>query len=237
MAVVAGLGLIGGLAAACFTKAYGVIFLGEPRSDHARAGHDPAPAMQRVMLTLAALCGLVGLGGFAIVPQLAPAVTRLSHLPPTAVVPVLGGTVLWLLVGVSVVGVVVGLLAAVALLERARRLARQEVGASPTWDCGYAAPTPRMQYTASSFAEPIVGLFHAVLRTRRRGAAPEGLFPAAAACHTETPDVAEVVVWRPAFTALADAFGRLHGLQHGRVQAYVLYIAVALLVLLVWGLW
>jgi hydrogenase-4 component B len=36
---------------------------------------------------------------------------------------------------------------------------RGPVGAAPTWDCGYAAPAPTMQYTSSSFAQMLVGLF------------------------------------------------------------------------------
>jgi hypothetical protein len=81
-----------------------------------------------------------------------------------------------------------------------------------------------------------VTLFGGVLRTRVHGTPPLGTFPDRASLATETPDVAEAMAWRPAFAAVADASERLHAIQHGRVQLYVLYIAVALLVLLAVGL-
>ena len=61
LAVLAGLALIGGLAAACFAKVFGVVFLGEPRSGHVAHAHDPGSAMRLPMVVLAAGCVLVGL--------------------------------------------------------------------------------------------------------------------------------------------------------------------------------
>ena len=59
--VVGGLALIGGLAAACFTKAFGIVFLGEPRSDEAAHAHEAGAAMRWPMIVLAGLCVLIGL--------------------------------------------------------------------------------------------------------------------------------------------------------------------------------
>ena len=59
--VVGGLALIGGLAAACFTKAFGIVFLGEPRSDGAAGAHEAGAAMRWPMMMLAGLCVLIGL--------------------------------------------------------------------------------------------------------------------------------------------------------------------------------
>ena len=106
-----------------------------------------------------------------------------------------------------------------------------------TWDCGYAAPTARMQYTASSFAQPLTELFRLVLRTRVRLVAPDGPLPGASRCWSrETPDVCREAVFRPAFAGIRRALDRLRWLQHGRMQLYVLYIVLTLLALLVWKL-
>ena len=59
--VVGGLALIGGLAAACFTKAFGIVFLGEPRSGEAAHAHEAGAAMRWPMVVLAGLCVLIGL--------------------------------------------------------------------------------------------------------------------------------------------------------------------------------
>ena len=149
---------------------------------------------------------------------------------------VLGWDVGRILLAVGLLGALFLLLVLVLARLRVGWLRGREVGSSPTWDCGYAAPNARMQYTASSFAQPILELFVPVLRTRTDEVKPAGLFPTGARLATETPDVAASSVFRPAFGALARLAERLHVLQQGRVQVYVLYIALALLVLLVWQL-
>jgi hypothetical protein len=75
-----------------------------------------------------------------------------------------------------------------------------------------------MQYTASSFAQPITELFSAILRTRERGSAPEGYFPLHAATATETPDIFREGLFKPAFEAVSGAAWKLRILQHGRIQ-------------------
>jgi hypothetical protein len=105
-----------------------------------------------------------------------------------------------------------------------------------TWDCGYARPTARMQYTASSFAQPLTTLFLAVLGTRTRLLPPQGPFPLRAALVTETPDVFRAALFHPAFAAIERALARLRVLQHGRIQLYVLYIVLTLIALMLWKL-
>src|SRR2546428_10657652 len=61
LVVIAGLALVGGLALACFTKAFGVVFLGEPRGQHTAHAHEAGPPMRIPMPTLAAGCLLLGL--------------------------------------------------------------------------------------------------------------------------------------------------------------------------------
>ena len=70
------------------------------------------------------------------------------------------------------------LLAAIAGL-RQLLLSRRQCGKVLTWDCGYAAPTVRMQYTASSFAQPVLELFGFFLRTKKNITIPDTYFPSA----------------------------------------------------------
>ena len=67
LATIAGLALIGGLAAACFTKAFGIVFLGQPRSEHAEQAHEVGLAMVMPGVVLAAACILIGLLGASVV--------------------------------------------------------------------------------------------------------------------------------------------------------------------------
>ena len=235
LVVLAGLALIGGLAAACFAKVFGVVFLGEARSGHVAHAHDPGAAMRLPMVALAAGCALVGLVPAALVGRMGGALEPLTRLPADAIEPTLALAVAPL-TQVSVAAGVLLVLAGALVLWRRGQLARRPLGEAGTWDCGYARPTPRMQYTASSFARPLTLLFAGFLRTRTTRVAPSGPFPQQAALATETPDVFRDALFRPAFRMASGTLARLRWLQHGRVQLYVLYILLTLVALLVWKL-
>jgi hydrogenase-4 component B len=235
LVVIAALALIGGLAVACFTKAFGIVFLGEPRGEHAAHAHEAGHAMRIPMQTLAAACLLIGMLSPVVVRALAPLLEQVTGLPPERVgleVAQAAGTL------GSITMCALGLVALAAVLTALRRsvLSRRLVNQAATWDCGYVQPTPRMQYTASSFAQPLTDLFGPLLATRRRVSPPEGLFPRAASFSTDAPDACREHLYRPAFNGIGRTLSAFRWLQHGRVQLYVLYIGLTLLVLLVWKL-
>ena len=235
LAVIAGLALIGGLAAACFTKTFGIVFLGEPRSEQAARAHEAGAAMRWPMVLLAAACVAIGLCAPLMVRPLAGVLPSVSRLSADSVAENLAnadGPLRWVVVGS---GAFLALVAGLAWL-RLRLLAGRTVSESVTWDCGYAQPTARMQYTASSFARPVTERFGPLLRTRRKLSQPEGIFPREASLTTSTPDAARDVLYQPAFTGIGRGLAKMRWLQHGNVQLYVLYIALTLLVLLVWKL-
>jgi formate hydrogenlyase subunit 3/multisubunit Na+/H+ antiporter MnhD subunit len=233
LAIIA-LALAGGFAAACFARAFGIAFLGEPRTTAAASAHEASRWMTAPMGILAAACLALGLAGpFLLAPLhtviavlAGPAVVAHANLA-AAVTPLRLVTVcalaLWLVLGLLV------------LLRRAL-LARRPVTSSVTWDCGYAAPTARMQYTASSFGQPLVELFPFVLHGSRHGEPVTDLFPANTTLATRTPDPLHHRIYAPAFVGLARLAARRKPLQSGQTQLYVLYIAVTLLALLVWKL-
>ncbi len=234
-AMIAGLATIGGLAAACFAKAFGIVFLGEPRSDHVRHGHEPGWAMRAAMAILAFGCVAVGFLAPQAVAALQPVIGSLTGLGPGVVADGLFLVIeplWWVLPALGFFVLMLGLL----VWLRRRLLAGREVSLSGTWDCGYARPTGRMQYTASSFAQPLTNMFSFFLRTRRRFEAPDGFFPGHAALHTETDDFFRQNLFRPVFRGIEGLSLWLHCLQQGRVQVYILYVAVTILVLLVWNL-
>ena len=219
LVVIAGLAMIGGLAAACFTKAFGVAFLGEPRSEHAAHAREVGPAMRLPMQLLAAACVVIGVASPALVGALAPVLTEVTGLPSASVQAQVMRTAGPL---GSVTGCALGLLAlvVVVLALRRRLLGGRPVGEVVTWDCGYVQPSPRMQYTASSFAQPLTELFGLLLGTRHRLSRPEGFFPEAASLSTETPDICRERVYRPVFSGLGRGLLAFRWLQHGRVQLY-----------------
>ena len=233
LATISGLALIGGLAAACFTKAFGIVFLGEPRTQHAKDAHEVGAAMLVPGFLLAAACVFIGLFGSSVVRSMGPLISSLTGLPLITV----GQSLAQAAYSVARVGYFGALLIGVVTLlslVRAMALTRRRVVTAVTWDCGYAQPSPRMQYTASSFAQPLTEAFGMLLRTRRVLTAPEGLFPQRAEFRTHTDDPYESYIFRPVFGAINRAMAYVRPLQQGRVQFYVLYIAVTVLILLLW---
>ncbi|NLE61617.1 MAG: hypothetical protein GX616_24960 [Planctomycetes bacterium] len=232
---VAGLALIGGLALACFAKAFGVVFLGEARSAGAAGGHECGWLMRVPMLVLAAACVAIGLLGPLAVLSLARTIAVVGGMPENVVRATIANPcdVLIAVVGISVILL---LLTAGLIVLRRRLLADRVVSSTVTWDCGYARPTARMQYTASSFAQPLTRFFQPFLRTRTALTPPVEYFPPSASFASHTDDVWREKGYSPVFRGAAWAFSKLRWLQHGRVQTYVLYIAVTLLALLLWKL-
>jgi NADH:ubiquinone oxidoreductase subunit 5 (subunit L)/multisubunit Na+/H+ antiporter MnhA subunit len=224
VAAVTTLALVGGLAAACFVKAFGVVFLGEPRTPAAAGAREVPRAMLAAMAVLALACFAIGLApqlavgllegavrGFD--PALAGAAPRLADAAPFGAVSLAAALLLAALAG----------LAAWALGRRRRPALR-----TVTWDCGYAAPSARMQYTSASFADGLVALFRwalwPVVDAPRLAREP---FPGPARLHSELPDPVLDRVTLPAARWLADASRWFRWLQRGRVHAYVLYVLAA----------
>jgi len=233
LALIAGLALIGGLAAACFTKAFGIVFLGEPRTEHASHTQEAGWAMRLPMLLLAVGCVLIGLFAPFVVGALQAVLENTTGLRHEVIRENLAAAAGPL--ALVVVGTVAFLLVLVALvLLRRGLLAGRRVEQGVTWGCGYAQPTARMQCTASSFVQPVMTLFSWLLGTHRRLQRPEGIMPANASLTTETPDLCHGNLYRPGFLKVNWGLSKLRRLQQGQVQLYVLYIAVTLIVLLAW---
>jgi len=233
LAALSGLALIGGLAAACFAKAFGIVFLGHPRTEHAENAHEAGLAMLAPGFILAAGCIAIGLFGSAVVRSMAPLISTVTGL---SLIPV-GQNLAEASNSVARVGYFGAVLIGLAtLLSLARRIALspRRVATAETWGCGYASPSPRMQYTGASFAQPLTEIFAAFLQTHQSFTGLEEFFPQAAEFHTHTDDPYQSYVFRPLFRGISRGMTYLRPLQQGKVQLYVLYIAITLLALLLW---
>jgi hydrogenase-4 component B len=218
------LAMTGALALACFVKVCGIVFLGLPRTEAAAQAHESGRLLRAPMLVLAAACVAVGLAPALFWPLIARAVATWepswSGGSPPAPLRSLGHLHVALLA-----------LAATAAGGLWLRVARNGVRRAPTWDCGYAAPTPSMQYTAGSFAAIITEWFGWVLRPRRHVDPPRGLFPAGARFETHTPETVLEHMVLPAGAVVRRASAAVRGLQHGRLQAYLLYLLIGVVAL------
>ena len=233
MAGIAGLALIGGLAAACFAKAFGIAFLGTARTEEARRAVEAPGPMVWPQVILAAACAVVAFAAPWIVTALAPATAQASGLAVEVARTHLADMGRPLR-GVAGGGAALVLAASILALARRRLLASRHVTSAVTWGCAYPAASPRRQYTASSFARPLTELFAFVLRTKTKGEPPRGYFPTEGDWTTHTPDVFRRELFRPVFFAIARATASVRWLQGGQTQVYVLYVGVLLVALLVW---
>ena len=109
-----------------------------------------------------------------------------------------------------------------------RMVRKQGLGRSLTWDCGFAAPSARMQYTAGSFAGTLTEWFAWILAPVKHGHSPEEIFPKKSAWEEHTPDTVLERVVQPASGAVMRLAMAARHVQHGTVQAYLLYLLVGL---------
>lgn len=222
------LAISGGLAAVAFAKFFGFVFLGEPRTSAVEHAHDPGKAMMLPMVILALLCVGLGLGSVLLLPLLDHVVGVVA--PEATGLLVLGiGPDLALLSWMLALLLVLGALGFLWLRKSRRNLTTRP----PTWDCGYAQPTARMQYTASSFSAGWASLVPGCKERMRR---VKAVFPRPLTYRSEFQDAVGEAFVEPRVDRLAERLLRFRQLQHGHLSLYILYILLALLGVFLWML-
>ncbi|HEY6023609.1 MAG TPA: hydrogenase 4 subunit B [Pseudolabrys sp.] len=242
-AVGALLALSAALAAACFVKAFGVSFLGRPRTPAAADARETDSNSLAAMLFLSALCLVTGILPGIFIDALAPVTQALvgMSMPHQAgldwltIVPIAesrssyNGLLVFIFVTIS------GSIAAFAI----HRLASNKLRRGPAWDCGYPEPSPVTQYTASSFAQPIRRVYGTtVFHAREIGEMPPPGATTPARLTVELRDL----IWDAAYAPIAAFIGyateRLNVLQFLTIRRYLMLVFAALvLLLLVLAIW
>jgi hydrogenase-4 component B len=236
-AVGALLALAAALAAACFVRAYGVTFLGRPRSHAAETATETDGFSLAAMFILAALCLVAGILPGLFIDALAPISTALigARMPVQigsqwlSIVPIAAsrssydGFLVFAFITMS------AMLAAFAV----HRLASDRLRRAPAWDCGYPDPGPATQYTATSFAQPIRRVFASALFHAREAVEmppPGDNRPARLTVELSDP------IWDSLYAPLARAVGaaadRLNRLQFLTIRQFLTLVFCALVILL-----
>jgi hydrogenase-4 component B len=219
-----GLAVIGGLALACFTKVDGVVFLGHSRSRSDRAPVERGLASVGPMGVLAALCLAIGVyPTLAVTPALAVGGSvAAGAVLPAAELADLG----FALQAVAFVALALILLCALLWLARDLRLARTPAVTSSTWTCAGAPLTARMQYTASSYAAPLLNSFGALSGVRRQSDTT--------GFHSDPMDLVLDGAVVPAWRQVRRMAHEVRMLQAGRLRWYLLYVILTVLALLLY---
>jgi hydrogenase-4 component B len=226
------LALMGALAVACFVKVFGVVFLGVSRQPEAHPAHESGWPMIVPLCVLSACCIAIGLAPGAVAPLLDRAVTVWTgELAPVPGALAESAPLMQLSVSAAVVwaslAVVSGLLY--------WRIRTQPLSWTETWGCGYTAPTPRMQYTASSFAQFLVDLLGWSLQPTVHRPHLDNLFPSTAEFASHVPEVVLDRAVQPVARFLGRVLLWFRLMQQGAVQIYLLYIFAILVLLLFFG--
>jgi len=237
-AAVSALALTGGLTAAAFVKAMGIGFLGRPRSPEAADATEVPPAMQLGAGLLAGACVVLGLAPMLVIPALTRAT---AVILPGVGRSLRGGVQLELTNAHGVVApalLALSLALGVGVVVAGRRLLRRqiEVRRAEVWGCGRRLQTPRMQYTATSFAEPLQRVFDDVLRPDQDVEVSHRVesryFVDSVAYRSTSEDALERSIYRPAVSGI-NWWGRQARLvQNGSVHRYLAFGLVTLVVIL-----
>lgn len=231
MLLIGWLAMVGALALACFVKAVGVAFLGMPRSEKAVRSREGAWGMVAAQFLLAAVCAGLGVAASIVIVPLGSVVDS-----------VLGGhsglRSAWTLPVPMLVLVLVLVLSALAawmyVLSRSKPSRRYI-----TWECGFGDLGPRMQYTASSFAQPIARMLRAVSHYRVQvdvQGPGRKHFPEAVLAESEYEPYLQTRIYIPALKLMQSAAeGFLARLQAGSIHQYLVYMMVTLGLLIALG--
>lgn len=228
-----GLVLIGGLAMICFTKAFGIVFLGSPRQNDnenlklERSGN----ALPLYLIAIAIV--VIGLFPFLLNSSISktialyiPNATPLAYLQITSLMESLT-TIGWFSLGFVVLNVSVYYI-------RSFISHRQKRTPGLTWGCGYTGETEKMQYTASSFIRTYRKLAEPVLLIKKHKKDASGLYPDHVKQETHAGDWVETLLIDKPLLYARKLLRRFVFLQNGNIQSYILYgfIFIGLAILL-----
>jgi hydrogenase-4 component B len=242
-AVGALLALAAALAAACFVKAFGITFLGRPRSVAAEAAPEVDRYSLAAMFILATLCLLAGILPGLVIDTLSPITIEIlggrmpiqANEPWLSIVPIAeskssyNGLLVMVFITIS---------ASLAVFF-IHRFASHALRRGPAWGCGFSDPTPAAQYSGGSFAQPIRRVFGTLVFHARDHVdmpAPGDIRPAR--LRIELHDLIWEGMYQPIAGAVGFASDRLNRLQFLTIRRYLsLVFATLVTLLLVLAIW
>ncbi len=236
----AALAVTGALAAACFVKAFGISFLGLPRSSHSENVREAGAAMLTGMGFLAILCLVLGLFPGIALYIISPAASAYAGgtgriLSDSGFLHI-ANTFSTLSPAGIIFSILIMFLATIVFVYSTGGRGRVTTGDS--WDCGIKALTPRMQYTATAFTKPLRIIFSRIYLPRKHISISyivKPLFIRSMEYDSEITPFFEKYIYRPVMAFINAAASRIQVLQSGSLHLYLGYILATLIILLILG--
>ncbi|MDE1869969.1 MAG: hydrogenase 4 subunit B [Candidatus Micrarchaeota archaeon] len=214
------LALTSGLAVAVFVKAFGVTFLGTPRSENVESAQDPPKGMLFGMGLLASACIALGLFPGVIAQVFVPVLTQLKFSGATEIVATANTLpTLWIFAALFVIMALLTIF--LRLIQRKRTVS--DSSSIATWDCGVPSIDGNMQYTAKGFSMPVIRTFGFAVGPLGKGNAyGHQLF--------------EAVIYHPLETLFLTVSPWSRKLHTGKLMHYLLYLLVTLIAVISFAL-
>lgn len=230
------LSLIGALVLYSFARAYSVAFSGHPRSPEAANAKEQGPLFILPMIVLAALIAAVGLFPqtvFRFLSALTAGIFIQGPLPELKQTSSVVAMTSYLSYGLIFLFLAI-------FVWRYIRMPDRKVRSADTWSCGYrytdSREIPKLQYTAASFSESLLGLFRYFVVRKITLQKPEGLFPEQGSFEMKTREGADKWLYNPLAKSLAAFMDRFVWMQSGSTRRYVLYGIITLILAMIWVL-
>lgn len=240
------LALTGGLAAACFVKAFGLTFLARPRSSFAQHAKESSLFMISSMGYLAILCLGLGVFSFAILPQIQRVIAQLTAFRQSSEnIVIHNNTIMQLdngfafismpIIFISIsVGIIVAWLVAYIVSNK------QKVQTGEIWNCGYSSITPRMEITATGFSRSLIMIFKGIFLPSKQQSteyvdADMRYFSKPKTVTFGIVNIYEEYLYQPLQKVLHKVSLQMNIIQTGNINLYVAYIIIMLTGLLIWA--
>ena len=233
------LALTGALAAVCFVRLFGIVFLAKPRSENASEAKEVPRSMLLGSGIAASLCIITGVMSFAIIPYVDQVTTPL--VGASAASSIVNGFVIsptndqFSAVSPFSLAILIAVTVPLVIFISKRYGGRRKTVVGDTWDCGTPL-TAHNQYTGTAYSNPLVKVFSYIYRPK-----PE--------VHTESTSspyvkkrvsyafvvvpVFEKYLYQPIVKLLVAGARRVSKIQAGSIQAYLAYIFATLVFLLI----
>jgi len=225
---IVGFALIGGLAIFCFTKAFGIVFLGEPRSEKASMAKEVSRVMIFPQFITVAFIILIGLASVFFVKPVFNIVSRAFRLPDITMVAdssVNNLTRISILSGIFVITIII------LLVYRHFHLKMKQIDIGPTWGCGYTAGTSKQQYTATSYTYNYNHLAKPLLQTKKimDDIREDEIFPVKRTFESHNDDIFKKLLIDKPIDWFSSLLKKIAVMQTGQIQHYILYAFVYML--------
>ena len=224
-----GLVIIGGLAMLCFTKAFGIVFLGNERHPHAKPVVEAEFSKLFPKYMVAFMIIIIGIVPQVFIRAIVAPVNLFTGQPALNAEEIDFITLLQR-VSLAVCGFIVLSLAVLWIRKMVMSTKKTEISA--TWGCGYVAPTPKLQYTANSFVRSYRKLVRPILIMNKKENEMKGIFPNPVHSETHPYDKLEAVLIDIPLKHLRSFMGRFSFLQNGNPQFYILYGIIFILLVI-----